>query len=213
MPEPQNPGTTSAAAKNGGAGDPSQYNKRAPETGARGPEQATRAAEAAMDQTAAAGEEAVRANQEIIRTNVEAAQDAMRAGMEASAQAFETMTTMLTRTFGVAAPDGRLAEQSAQNVRAVSQASTALARGAQEASRAWLDLVQQAARTNLEAVSQLAGCRTMNDIVAVQSNLARDNLQRVIDGGEKIARSTALAVEEANRAMHSTQQGEVAARG
>jgi hypothetical protein len=188
---------------NGAAGDPTHYNRRTPEAGAEAanPAEPAKAAGAGATETAAAGEAAVRANQEILRTNVETAQDAMRAGMEASTRAFETMSATVSRTFGLAGGDGQLAEQTAQNVRAVSQATTALARGAQEAAGAWLDLVQQTARTNLEAISQLAACRTAQDLVVLQSKLARENLQRVIEGGQTIASSTMRAVEDANRMM------------
>jgi len=197
MPETQNTGTPGAAPTQGGAGDPTHYNKRTPEAADR--EQVAQAAETATNRTAEAQQDAARANQEFLSSNLETARDALRSGVEASAHAFETVTTSLARTFGMAAPNGEVAEQTAQNVRAVSQASTALARGAQEASRAWFGFIQQASRANLEAMSQFAKCRSMQDIVAVQSDLARASLQQVIDGSETIARSTSAAVQEAKQ--------------
>jgi len=210
MPETQKTGMTGAAPKLGAAGDPTHYNKRTPE--AADHEQAAQAAEVAIDRTAEAQQDAARTNQELLRSNLEAAQDALRSGVEASAQAFETVTTSLTRTFGMAAPDGRMAEQTARNVRAVSQARTALARGAQEASRFWFGFIQQASRANLDAMSQFAKCRSMQEVVAVQSDLARANLQQALEGGEIIARSTSAAVLEAKEAMKSFQKTEAAIR-
>jgi len=202
MPETQTTGTPGAAPKQGAAGDPTHYNKRTPEAADR--EQVAPAAEeATINRTAEAQKDAARANQEFLSSNLDTARDALRSGVEASAHAFETVTTSLTRTFGMAAPNGEVAEQTAQNVRAVSQASTALARGAQEASRAWFGFIQQASKANLEAMSQFAKCRSMQDIVAVQSDLARASLQQVIEGGETIARSTSAAVQEAKQAMQS----------
>ena len=206
MPETQNTGTPGAAPKQGAAGDPTHYNKRTPDVADR--EQTAQTAEAAIDRTLEARQ--VRANQDLMKSNLETAQDAVRSGVEASAQAFESVTKSLTGTFGMATSDGQVATQAAQSVRAVSQASTALAHGAQEVSRAWFGFIQEASRANLEAMSQFAKCRSMQDIVAVQSHLARATLQQMIEGGETIARSTSAAVQEAKQAMQSFRNDDAA---
>jgi hypothetical protein len=210
MPEAQNGATSTPTPKNASAGDPAQYGKRTPE-GANGRadqvNQAANAADAVTEKAADAGKEAIRASSEILRTNVEAAQDAMRTSLESGMRAFEDMAQNMSRVFGVATPDPQLAEHSVRNVRAVSQASTALARGGQEASRAWFELAQQTVRTNLEALSQVASCRTVQDLVAVQTDLARNNLQRAIEGGQTMARASTQAIEEASRAMQSASLG------
>jgi hypothetical protein len=100
-------------------------------------------------------------------------------------------------------------ERSAMNVRAVSQASTALAQHLQEASRAWLGLVQQTARTNLEAMSRLATCRTPKDFIALQANLARDNLQLMMEGQHLIAESTISTVQKASCVMQFSEHRSV----
>jgi hypothetical protein len=103
----------------------------------------------------------------------------------------------------VAPPGGDLAEQSAQNVQAVAQASSVLAKSAQDASRVWFDLTQRAMRTNLEALGRLASCRSFQEVATLQTNLMRDNMQQAIESSEVIARASSDAIREATRAIQS----------
>src|SRR5439155_24099350 len=107
----------------------------------------------------------------ILRTQFATAEQALRRTVETGVRSVEGVTRAVTRAFGVSQPNSELANQSAQNVRAVSQASTALAKVAQDASSAWFELTQKTVRTNLEALSQLASCRSLQEVVNVQSNL------------------------------------------
>lgn len=177
--------------------------RAAAQTGARQAKDGARAAEAVAAKTVEASRAAAQANSDILRSQIETAQQAVRSSLEASARSLEGLTQNLSRSFGVAAANPDLAEQSAQNVQAVSQASSVLAKGAQDASRAWFELTQRAVRTNLEAFGQLASCRSMQEVMAVQSNLLRDNLQQAIESGEVIARVSSDTIREATRAMQA----------
>jgi len=222
MPEPQTPPTPSTG-KNGQptqsfenrSVDPPRSDGRkgaasvadaAAESAKRQADEAARATEMASDRTAQATQEAARANTQILRTQIETAQQAVRSGLEASVRSFESFSSRWARALGANQPNTELADHSVQNVRAVSQASTALAKGAQEASRAWFELTQKAMRTNLEALSQLAGVRTMPELVAVQSDLMRNNLEQAIQSGEEIARCSTDAIREATRMMQEAGQ-------
>jgi hypothetical protein len=189
----------SASTNTGGAA--SDAARAAVDAATRQAKDGARAAEAVADKTAEASRAAAKANSEILRTQIETAQQAVRSGLEAGMRGLEGMTQNWTRAFGAAAPNPDLAEQSAQNKQAVSRASTALARGAHDASRAWFDLTQRAVRTNLEAFGQLAGCRSVQELMTLHSNLLRDNLQQAIESGEAMARASSDAIHEATQAM------------
>jgi hypothetical protein len=176
------------------------------EAGARQAADAARAAETVADKTAEAGRAAVKANTEIVQTQIETGQQAMRSGLEAWARVFEGLTQNWTRALGVTTPNPDLANETAQNVHAVSQASSVLAKGAQDASRAWFELTQKSMRINLEALSQLANCRSVQEVVTVQSSLLRNNLQQTMEGGEIIARASSEAIREATRTLQSQAQ-------
>jgi len=175
--------------------------RTAADAGARQAKEAARTAEAVANKTADAGRAAAKANSEILNSQIETAQQAVRSGLEAGMRSFEGLTQNWTRAFGAASSSPDLAEQSAQNVQAVAQASSALAKGAQDASRAWFDLTQKAVRTNLEAFGRLAGCRSFQEVATLQSNLMRDSLQQAIEGSEVIARASSDAIREATRAI------------
>src|SRR6516165_6329239 len=131
---------------------------------------ASKNGEAVADKTAEASRAAAKANSEILRTQIETAQQAVRSGLEAGMRSLEGLTQNWTRAFGAATPNPDLADQSARNVQAVSHA--------------WFDLTQRAVRTNLEAMGQFASCRSMQELITLQSNLVRDNLQQAIESGE-----------------------------
>jgi hypothetical protein len=209
MADPQTSAPNPASKNGGGAGaaaaDAARAATAAADAGARQAKEGARAAEAVADKTAEASRAAAKANSEILRTQIETAQQAVRSGLEAGMRSLEGLTQNWTRAFGAATPNPELAEQSAKNVQAVSQASTALAKGAQDASRAWFDLTQKAVRTNLEAMGQLASCRSVQELMTLQSNLVRDNLQQVIESGEAMARAHSEAIREATRVMQQPQ--------
>ena len=169
---------------------------------------ATEQAARVSEETARAGEEAARASTEILRTNVQTAQQAVQAGMDTATRSFEDLTRAMTRTWALhGEADDKGAQQSAQNLQAVSQATTVLAKGAQEASREWLNLAQQGVRTNLEAMSRLARCRTLQDVATVQGDLMRDTLQQAIQTGQTIADASRRNLEEARRVFEGQRPG------
>jgi hypothetical protein len=208
MADPQATVVNTPASKNGGAtaaAAAADAARAATDAVARQAKDGAQAAEAVADKTAEASRAAAKANSEILRSQIETAQQAVRSGLEAGMRSLEGLTQNWTRAFGAATPNPELAEQSARNVQAVSQASTALAKGAQDASCAWFDLTQKAVRTNLEAMGQFASCRSMQELVTLQSNLVRDSLQQAIESGELIARAHSDAIREATRAMQQTR--------
>ncbi|CAN7440989.1 phasin family protein [Phenylobacterium sp. LjRoot225] len=193
--------TTSGAPKGGDRPAGAETGRAGAEAGSRSFDESARAAEAVADKTADASRAAAKANTEILRSQFETAEQAVHSSLEAGARSIEGLSQTWTRAFGVGNPNPVLAEQSAQNIQAVSRASSALAKGAQEASRAWFDLTQKTLRMNLEAIGRFAGCRSVQEVANVQSTLLRDNLQQVIESGEVIARTQSSAIQEATRAI------------
>ena len=166
-------------------------------------EEGARAAEAVSEKPAEASSAATKANAEILRVQIETAEQAVRSGFEAGARTVEVISRSFVNAWGVASPNPDLAEQSSQNVQAVSRASTVLVKGAQDAARTWFDLTQNSLRTNLEAVSEIAKCRSAQELVNAHSNLLWANLRNIIESGDAITRASADAIGEATRAMQS----------
>jgi phasin family protein len=157
-----------------------------------------RTARAATDEAAKVGEQAARAGADMARRGAETARDAMQSGVEMATQGFQRMTDQVTRSFGLAGPQTEeLARRSSENVQAVSQAGQILARGAQNVSREWFGLVQEGWRRNMDAMNRLARCQSVQDFVAIQSELMRDGLRQAIETNKRVAELSVRIAEEA----------------
>src|SRR4051812_3132414 len=167
-------------------------------------DEAARTARTVTDEAARVGEQTVRAGADIARRSTETARDTFQTGLNTASETFQRMSDQFTKVLGFNGPQSEeLARRASQNLQAVSQASTVLARGAQEVSREVIQLVQDRVQKNVEAVNQLAGTRSVQDFVAVQSDLVRDGLQQVIDTNKRIAELSVRVAEEAARAIQA----------
>ena len=183
-----------------------QFNTQARDQ-AKKDEQDHKAAETARvvtNEAAKVGEQSARAGADIARRGAETARDTVQSGVTMATQSFQRLNDQFTQALGFNGPQAEeLARRSSQNLQAVSQASTVLARGAQEVSREVIQLVQDRLEANVEAVNRLASTRSVQDFVAVQSDLARDGLQQVIDTNKRIAELSVRVADEAARAIQA----------
>ena len=98
------------------------------------------------------------------------------------------MTDQFTQVLGFAGPQQmNWPGRSAQNIEAVSQASTVLTKGAQEISREWFDVMQDRLAKNIDAMNRLASCRSLQDFLAVQSEITRERLGDAVNSGRRFA--------------------------
>src|SRR4051794_8344329 len=170
----------------------------------RAADEAARTARTVTDEAARVGEQTARAGADIARRSTETARDAFQSGLNTATETFQRVTDQFTKVLGFNGPQAEeLTRRSSQNLQAVSQASSVLARGAQEATREVLNLVQDRVQKNVEAVSRIAGARSVQDFVAVQSELVRDGLQQVIDTNKRIAEVSLRTADEAARAIQA----------
>src|SRR3954465_15821932 len=167
-------------------------------------DEAARTARPVTDEAARVGEQTARAGADIARRGTETARDTVQSGLNTANETFQRISDQVTKGLGFNGPQPEeLARRSSQNLQAVSQASNVLARGAQEATREVIQLVQDRLHKNVEAVNRLAGTRSVQDFVAVQSDLARDGLQQVIDTNKRIAEVSVRVADEAARAIQA----------
>ena len=141
-----------------------------------------------------------------LRAGVESAQTMAQAMQEAVSNSFSVFSELARRSTGqtLDQPDGTtrgLTEEAAHNLRAVAQSSTALARGLQEVSREVVSRSQQRLQRNLDGLQALARCRSITDLVEVQSSLLRDNLEQTLENSRRLAELTLQMTDEATKTV------------
>src|SRR3954470_2294076 len=167
-------------------------------------DEAARTARTVTDEAGRVGEQPAQAGADLARRGVETARENMEAGLNTATQTFQRVTDQFTKVLGFSGPHAEeLARRSSENIQAVTQASTVLARGAQEVSQEVFGLVQDRLQKNIEAVNRIVGTRSVQDFVAVQSDLARDTLQQVIETNRRVAEVSLRIADEAGRIIQA----------
>ena len=141
---------------------------------------------------------------EQIRNAAEDATESVRSGVDVVAKGIERVTDQFTNVSGFSGPNAEeLARESSHHIEAVSQASTVLVRGFQQVSHEVFELAQERLKRNTEALTRIAQCRTVQDLVAVQSGLVRDNLQQLLDATRRVAEVSLRSAEEATKTIEA----------
>ena len=167
-------------------------------------DEAARTARTVTDEAGRVGEQTARAGADVFRRGTETARDGLQQGLNTATQTFQRINDQFTQVLGFNGPQAEeAARRSSQNLQAVTQASSVLARGFQEVSHELLGLVQDRLQKNVEAVSRMSCTSSVQDVVAVQSDLVRDGLQQVIDTNKRIAELSVRVADEAARAIHA----------
>ena len=121
-----------------------------------------------------------------------AAQDSSRATSE-----------IVDRTMQVAADQGRatpnLLDHALQYVQAVARSNRILARGVGMIALEWFGLRQERLLRNLNAVNDLLACRSMPDLVSLQSALMRQNVEQMIGSSQRLGQISAQVAQEATQ--------------
>src|SRR5215211_279426 len=118
----------------------------------------------------------------------EEALKSVRSGADAAALGLQSVFDQFARTLGFSGEeDEQRAQQSGQNVEAITKFGTVLTQALQDTSREWYGLAQKQWQRNLEGVSKLAHCRSVQDFAATQSGLVRESLQSMVEDSRLIA--------------------------
>src|SRR3954464_12138458 len=164
----------------------------------RAADEAARTARTVTDEAARVGEQTARAGADIVNRSTETARNVVEAGLNTATPALQRATDQFTKVLGFSGPQAeQLAHRASENLQAVSQANTVLARGFQEASHEWISLAKERMTKNMDGLNRLAGCRSVQDFVAVQSDLIRDSLWQIIDTNKRVAELSLHVAEEA----------------
>jgi hypothetical protein len=169
----------------------------------------TRRAAAHAAQTARtmsdAAERTARNGADVLQRNSEQMRQTFEMGSETAARIAERAFGQFARVFGVTGDNAQQAtHQSSRNVEAILHSSAILADGVQTISREWLTFVQNRAERSMAQLEALSNCRSMQDCIAVQTDLVRDNLQDLLATTKRVAEVSTRMVDEAVQTGDST---------
>jgi len=156
-------------------------------------------------------QEAIERASETARTGVREATDRAEDVMRTGIQSAHRVADEFGRVFGFGGQNEDLTRQATQNLEAITETGTILMRGFQDVSREWLELTQERLRKNAQGMTKLAQCRTLPDLAAVQSDLARDNLNQIIDLTRRVAERSMQVADEAAKTI-TAETGKSAGR-
>jgi len=144
----------------------------------------------------------VQAGAEGAQTVARTMQEAVQTSLSTASELARLSTDQAMQFFTPRKGDAQsLGDETSRNLQAVAQSGTVLARGVQDVSREWFELSQKRLQTNLDGWSSLARCRSVEDFMAVQSSLIRDNLEQTLANSRRMAELARQLTDEASRTV------------
>ena len=161
-------------------------------------EQTTRVGQAAAE----AREQMARVGADLLQQNAETLQNALRLGLEMATAVMGRSTDQLSRTLGLSGTEAQPAtERSARNAATILHSSTAVAKGMSGMSQEYFAFVRHQIESTMNRMNELWGCRTPQDIAAVQSDFVRETVESALDSSRRMANMSLKAADDAAKHM------------
>src|SRR5262249_21185649 len=139
---------------------------------------------------------------EVMEHNSEYLRHAWQSGSEMAGRLTERSMDQVARAFGMSGENAQqTTQQTVRNFEALLQSSTILMGGMQNVSRELVDFMQNRMEHNVEHLEALMGARTMQDAIAAQTSLLRDNVERLLHTTRRISEISTQTADEAARTM------------
>jgi hypothetical protein len=176
-------------------------------------EEIAEATRAASDQPPARRQKAKRAQRTSGSGNLLAAVEAIpeavqdvRQGIQATAQASLPVASEIvdraTEVFGYQRQvTSNLLDHAPRYLQAIARSNRTLARGAGTIALEWFGLRQERLLKNFDRMNDLLACRSMLDLVSLQSSLMRQNVEQMIGNSQRLAQISAQVAQEATQTI------------
>jgi hypothetical protein len=157
----------------------------------------------AKDAVEAASDRAMRAGVELMQRNAETMQHALHCGARLAARMSERSADRLGCSVGMAGQSAdNAALKSSRNCEAVVHAGTVLTQIAQRLCEEWADMARARMDRGFDRIDAFLQCRTPQDLVALQSEVMRDNIETLVAYARKAGEHSARLAAEADAAAH-----------
>ncbi len=139
---------------------------------------------------------------EVVKRGNESAQHVWEASTDMATQLSHQASEQFGRVFGLSGDEAQKGlEDSSRNLSAVLESTKAIASASEEFSRQWLETMRKTFEQTISRSEALVRCRTPHELLGVQADLARENLNTVLHGSRRLAEISARAAQEATNKM------------
>jgi phasin family protein len=157
-----------------------------------------RAMSATAEHTARLGVETAQRNSERMLTS-------WRSGTDAANRIAEHSLGQFYKMFGFTGDTARQTlQQSSGNMQAMLETTTIISDGLQDFSGVWEQFVQGRTEQILDHFDRMLGCRSLQEWMALQTQMARDNFEAFLETARRTAERSTRVADEAARKMSET---------
>jgi hypothetical protein len=159
------------------------------------------------DQAAQTNRTAAETAERMARSSTDAAQRATesikqtwRDGGEAAGRIAERSIEQFSKVFGMTGDTAReTLEQSSSNIQALLESTTIIADGLQQISGEWMRFAQQGIEHNMNRLGRLHECRSVQELVALQTQTVREHLESLLETARRSAEHSTRMAEQASQ--------------
>jgi hypothetical protein len=164
----------------------------------KGAEAATRTAERSAEATRDVAEKSAQALRSTTEQATETASKITSDAAEATRKVTDQTTQQFGRVFNLQAKASEeVANRTQQNLDVLLQTSSLLAEGFQSVLREWMSYTQSAVQRNIDGMNTIMRARTMQDLLAAQSDLLNAEVQLLLNSSVKVSEVTARVANDA----------------
>jgi RNA 3'-terminal phosphate cyclase len=171
------------------------------EASRRGAEQAERIARATAD----VNTQAARTSADMMERNVKTTHQVLQSGAGIAASLAERSAQHLNRMFGLTGEEAqRAAESSTGHLAALLQSGAGLAEFTQNMALEWMTFSRDRVEQNLDQFDHLLNSRTPHDVLALQSEMMKSNLEGLLGFTRRAAERSIEVAEELARKFNES---------
>ena len=161
------------------------------------------------DAAARASDQAMRAGAEMFQRNAETVQHTIQSSAKLASTMAERTADQFGRAFSFSR--GELTERASRNIEAVVQSSTIMTEMMQRICEEYGDIARARIERGFDRIGAPMRSRTPQDIVALQSEILRDNIETFLRFARKAGEHSTRLADEAKRRMEGMGGGRQAA--
>jgi hypothetical protein len=165
-------------------------------------EQAERIGQSAAEMNS----QATRTGADILARHVETTQQVLQSGAEMAAKLTQHSAQQFGRSLGLAEDSGQTSQAYARNLSAILQSAAVLAEMTQGITRELVDLGRTHLEQNLDRFERMLHSRGPQDLLAVQSEMVRNNLEGLLGCSRRVAEQSMRTTEDIARRFNDTAE-------